>query len=279
MKKCPSSFDKTIEEIPGIAVDNFEGQHLNSRAFFLSHYHMDHIQGLDSPQLANHLRETNTFIYTSEITASIINHEMKCSDILKYVKPLGRETTLITLPSMPEKDLEELYVEVTLIAAGHSFGSTMFLFKTTEKVVLYTGDFRIRINDISKYGKLHKNNDPINIDAMYIDTTFFDERHKDFSKRTDTADAVIDEIDKWLKIDKRNAISIFMYANYTFEFLLNKIYERLKMKVYVNEFKWDFYRLSSTNKEVCRKSATIKIFEPKFRQRSTEKYNSKAVYK
>ncbi|XP_013163164.1 PREDICTED: protein artemis-like [Papilio xuthus] len=203
---------------------------------------MDHIQGLNSCQLANHLRETNAFIYTSEITASIINHEMKCSDILRYVKALGRETTLITLPSMPEMDLEELFVEVTLIPAGHSFGSTMFLFKTTEKTVLYTGDFRIRINDISKYGNLHKNDDPIHIDAMYIDTTFFKEKYDDFAKRTDTVDTVIDEISKWLKKDKENAVSIFMYANYTFEFLLNKIYQKLNMKVYINDHKWDFYR-------------------------------------
>ncbi|KPJ17170.1 Protein artemis [Papilio machaon] len=233
MKKCPSSFDKTIEEIPGIAVDNFEGQHLNSRAFFLSHYHMDHVQGLDSPQLANHLRETNTFIYTSEITASIINHEMECSDILKYVKPLGRASPL-PFPHFSRIGkggvvclLERIRTERERCLCASPPGAII--------------DSQYTINDISKYGKLHKNNEPINIDAMYLDTTFFDEKYKDFSKRTDTADAVIHEIDKWLKIDKRNAISIFMYANYTFEFLLNKIYERLKMKVYVNEFKWDFY--------------------------------------
>ncbi|XP_013144701.1 PREDICTED: protein artemis-like [Papilio polytes] len=237
-----SSFDGIIEEIPGIAVDNFEHRHLDSRAFFLSHYHMDHVQGLDTTELADSLKKTKAFIYTSEITAIIINHVMKGSKILKYVKPLGRETTLITLPGKPNKQLKRLFVEVTLIPAGHSFGSTMFLFKTTEKTVLYTGDFRIRINDISKYGKLHKNNEPINIDAMYVDTTFLREKYEDFAKRSDTADTVIDEIEKWLKKDKNNGVSIYMYANYTFEFILNKIYQRLKMKVYINDYKWEFYR-------------------------------------
>ncbi|XP_068627223.1 protein artemis-like [Battus philenor] len=239
---CDSSFHGKICEIPGIAVDNFKGENVNARAFFLSHYHMDHVQGLKTGVLYNHLRRNNVFIYTSEITASIIEYE-NGSELRDFVKPLRRSGELITLPSVPDKGLEELLVEVTLIPAGHSFGSTMFLFKTAKITVLYTGDFRIRINDIPKYSKLHNSNgEPIRIDAMYVDTTFIERQFEEFAKRSDTVDSVINEIDTWLKASDDHAISIFMYAKYTFEFLFNKIYQRLKMKVYVNNDKWALYR-------------------------------------
>lgn len=84
---------------------------------------------------------------------------------------LGRNTVI--LPASPSQNLPELYVTVTLITAGHSFGSVMFLFQTMNKNILFTGDFRISSNSVSKYAHFHdKNGDAIHLDAMYVDTTF-----------------------------------------------------------------------------------------------------------
>ncbi|CAG4999918.1 unnamed protein product [Parnassius apollo] len=241
-KKCQSSFHGKISEIPGISVDNFTGKNATSRAYFLSHFHADHIQGLDEPCLLEHLKKTNVFIYTTEVTLTVMRHEFGDIELLEYVKGLNKESKLITLPSVPEDDLDEMFVEVTLIPAGHCMGSTMFLFKTTKKTILYTGDFRIRINDIPKYAKLHeRNGDPINIDAMYVDTTFIKEEFEDFPKRSETVDTVIFEINRWLKTSAKYAVAIYMPANFTYEFIFNQIQKRLNTKVYVNDKKWRLY--------------------------------------
>ncbi|CAH2065112.1 unnamed protein product, partial [Iphiclides podalirius] len=237
-----SSFNGEIREIPGISVDNFTGKNLSSRAFFISHYHMDHVVGLWLSPLIDHLRKTNAYIYTTEITKSIMKLEGGSQTLMNYVKTLSKGYNLITLPSVPEQDLEEMLVDVTLIPAGHSLGSTMFLFKIPEKTVLYTGDFRIRINDVAKYSKLHEpNGEPIKIDALYVDTTFVASRFGDFPKRSDTVESVIDVIETWLGGGPSREVAVYLPGNYTFEFIFNRIHERLKMKVQVGELKWRLY--------------------------------------
>lgn len=42
-----STFGGLIDEIPGISVDRFDNGNLNSKVFFLSHCHSDHMRGLD----------------------------------------------------------------------------------------------------------------------------------------------------------------------------------------------------------------------------------------
>lgn len=41
-----STFSGVIKEIDGISVDNFLSFNLESKAFFLSHCHLDHMKGL-----------------------------------------------------------------------------------------------------------------------------------------------------------------------------------------------------------------------------------------
>ncbi|CAG4999914.1 unnamed protein product [Parnassius apollo] len=150
-------------------------------------------------------------------------------------------------------------LEVTLIPAEHCLGSTMFLFKTTNKTILYIGDFRPRISDIEKDANLHEpNGNPINIDAMYVDTEFNQEGYENFPKRSHTVHEVIKEIDKWLKKGENYAVAIYVYANYTHEFICNQIHEKLNIKVAIpelvpgitNDYRENRIHLCSKNKNL-----------------------------
>ncbi|CAH0731078.1 unnamed protein product, partial [Brenthis ino] len=238
-----SSFNGLISEIPYIRVDNFENKmSAEVRAYFLSHYHSDHIVGLHTDVFLEHLEKKapKAYLYCTELTAAFIDDDLSHSHkkIMEYVKPLKMGSTLITLPPIDENN--ELLLTVTLIPAGHCAGSTMFLFKTSETTVLYTGDFRININDLPKYKALHSNEEPIKIDALYIDTTFLDEDHEYFPKRSESVDAMLNVMVDWLKtVD--NAVSIHTSARYGYEYVFNEIYKNLGIKVYVSGAKWKLY--------------------------------------
>ncbi|XP_050360239.1 protein artemis-like [Nymphalis io] len=237
-----SSFHGKIEEIPGVYVDNFENaKHQGARAYFLSHYHSDHIQGLHSAQLLDVLLKNNITIYSTELTAAIINDDKNDERIMKCVRALKMGSTLISLPALPEQDIPELLLTVTLIPAGHSAGSTMILFSTTTHNILFTGDFRINLNDLPKYKHLHVDDEPIKLDAMYVDTTFLDLKYEHFPKRSESVEKMIFEIRRWLNSNENNAIAIHTSAKYGYEYVFNEIYKQLHMKVFVSSEKWRFY--------------------------------------
>lgn len=234
---CRSSFHGKINEVPGVGVDNFTNT--KCRAYFLSHCHSDHTEGLFSNQFLEALSKSCVAIYTSEVTGDIITKTKKCLE--KYVKRLKIGTSHIILPSI--FDYEEQYVSITVIPAGHCFGSVMFLYETNKHTVLYTGDFRFKESDVPKMGLLHDEyRNPINIDVMYIDTTFLNANYLNFPKRSDCANQVVDIIEKWLKEDDNNAVALNSAAKFGYEFLYNYIYERLKLKVFVNDCRFVFYR-------------------------------------
>ncbi|CAG9790567.1 unnamed protein product [Diatraea saccharalis] len=236
---CTSSFDGIISEVPGIAVDNFES--FDKRAYFLSHCHRDHTQGLSDTRLKRHLDENKVYIYTSEVSAAIIATTADFAFVKDNVitLPLGTETIKLN-----ETDYhKECYVQVTTIPAGHCFGSIMFLFRTTHKTVLFTGDFRISINDVSKLGQLHnKNGDPIFIDKMYVDTTFLNWKYDNFPRRSDSVQCALLEIKNWLNSSVDNLVALHTSAKYGYEFVFNEIFKQLGYRVYIGEG-WNLYRL------------------------------------
>ncbi|XP_026753752.2 protein artemis-like [Galleria mellonella] len=242
-KVCLSSFGGRIDEIPGICVDNFNI--INRSAYFLSHCHTDHTEGLYSDELLDSLEENvDTYIYVSEMTALIVEHEKY--ELKKYLKVLKLgEPTLVMLRSMPEENIEECVITVTAIPAGHSLGSNMFLFQTNNKTILYTGDFRISPNDIKKHRDFHSpqdRNEPIHLDTMYIDTTFLNGEHNVFMRRTEVIDYLTSEIKSWLDRDSENRVALSLSAKYGYESVFNEIYKRLRKKVYVNDKIWSLYR-------------------------------------
>lgn len=95
-----SSFNGIIDEIPGISVDNFErAGAVQARAYFLSHCHSDHTQGLFTKELIETLEKTQACLYMSEPTAAIIEDENNDERLLKYIKtlPLGKIIFLLYL--------------------------------------------------------------------------------------------------------------------------------------------------------------------------------------
>lgn len=66
-----SSFDGKIKEIPEISVDNFDNK--SKMAYFLSHMHSDHNQGLFGRNNAERLKSNGAVIYMSEETKTILS--------------------------------------------------------------------------------------------------------------------------------------------------------------------------------------------------------------
>lgn len=74
-----STFSGIIDEIENISIDNFLGDNLKSKIFFLSHCHTDHMKGLN-----NHCALPGP-LYLSEVSAVIIKRKFP---VLKEVRVL-----------------------------------------------------------------------------------------------------------------------------------------------------------------------------------------------
>ena len=77
-----STFNGQIEEIPGIAVDEFTEQNIyeNSKVLFVSHCHTDHMHGLSE------LKDFKYPIYATSISALFIRK--KFSNLEENIKEL-----------------------------------------------------------------------------------------------------------------------------------------------------------------------------------------------
>ncbi|XP_044734491.1 protein artemis [Chrysoperla carnea] len=234
-----STFDGVITEIPDISVDYFKEENYFAKAFFLSHIHSDHTEGLFEEIFVNHLKETNKYVYMSELTKLLLTPKLKPSnsDILWHIKTLSlKYSTLIT-----ENDVN---VSVSLLPTGHCAGAVMFLFETNSKRILYTGDIRIENEGFMKYRRLHADYDESvvkQIDTLYLDTTFLNPVYDWFPNRAESAKKICDIIQDWLIKDKNNSTFIKLSAVCGSEQLFIAIYEKLKEKIYVHKEYEDVY--------------------------------------
>ena len=115
-----------------IAVDkwSFQQEELMEppRLYFLSHFHSDHIQGLNAAW--------NHPIYTSPQNCDLARHFVKTDRSLFIPLELNKDHVL----KLGADD--EPKVIVTLMDANHVPGAVMFLFQGFFGNVLYTADFR-----------------------------------------------------------------------------------------------------------------------------------------
>ncbi|EDV28172.1 uncharacterized protein TRIADDRAFT_21698, partial [Trichoplax adhaerens] len=112
-----------------IAIDYWRERQCNqSKLFFLSHYHADHMEGLNS--------SWSLKIYCSEITASLLIHEMSIRSDLVVSLQTGQPHVI------PVDEMGCETMSVTLLDANHCPGAVMFLFEGYFGCILYTGDFR-----------------------------------------------------------------------------------------------------------------------------------------
>ncbi|XP_022832135.1 protein artemis-like isoform X1 [Spodoptera litura] len=227
------AFGGHLNEIRFICIDNFKDWG-DIYAYFLTHFHGDHICGIDDFSLLRLLKRKNIYIYTSEVTVAIIT--ARYPHLTPHLKSLrlGRNAL-----SIPTRDKEE-FLEVTVLPAGHSLGSVMYLFEYENQKILFTGDFRISKNDVAKYKHLQNNGEPIQIDALYVDTTFQDKPY--IPKRSEVVSNLIPHINKWLAENEKNKVVLSVSAMFGYEGACNQIYDEIKIKANVNEDDWAIYR-------------------------------------
>lgn len=222
-------------EIDYISIDEFTGENLKSYAYFLSHCHTDHMKGLASSEFETALQKNNAFIYMSAVSKSII--EKMYSWLIKYIKELNIEgKNYVDIPSI------DTTITVTLIPAGHCPGSVMFLFEAGENV-LYTGDIRIRVNELKKYKELYDSLGNVKrIDHIYLDTTFFNKMFEHFPLRKQSTSELLACMENWLNSDMKNIINIDTPANYGSEYILIDVYKKFNLPIHVDKMRYELYR-------------------------------------
>ncbi|CAL1281901.1 unnamed protein product [Larinioides sclopetarius] len=140
--------------IPGtpIAIDMWNIKSCpQARIFFLSHFHADHIVGLNS--------SWKYPIYTSPITAKFLIRNLKINPDLVRSLEIGTDHLI------PIDQEGQETVTVTLFDANHCPGSVMFLLSGYFGDILYTGDFRYKPNLLEGF-------ELPPIDVLYLDNTY-----------------------------------------------------------------------------------------------------------
>lgn len=194
-----------------IEVDDFTTN--KAQYYVLTHYHSDHRNGLKNGD-----------------TRPII-----CSTITKKL--------LVGLNDIPEKNItiidpeDEILLpsQITIKAfdANHCPGAVMFLFTVNGKKYLHTGDFR--------YYKQHDSYPELfeGIDTLYVDSTFKNENgNYNHPSQEEAIDQIIELINK--NEDKTIYIGLYQIGKNK---IIQAIYERLGIKVYVNKERKYIYSL------------------------------------
>ncbi|XP_068483018.1 uncharacterized protein [Phaseolus vulgaris] len=191
-------------------VDAFKYLRGDCSHWFLTHFHLDHYQGLTKS--FNHGK-----IYCSSITARLVNTNIGIPYDKLHVLPLNQK-------------IEVAGVDVTCFDANHCPGSILILFQPPNgKAVLHTGDFRfseeMTINPLLKTC-------PIN--TLILDTTYCNPQY-DFPKQEAVIQFVIDAI----QAETFNPKTLFLIGSYTIgkERIFLEVARALSKKVHVTAAK------------------------------------------
>lgn len=198
--------------IPGtpFRVDAFKYLRRECSHWFLTHFHMDHYQGL-----------TRSFcqgkIYCSSITAKLVNMKLGISWDKLQVLPLNQKINIAG-------------IAVTCFDANHCPGAIIILFEPpNNKAVLHTGDFRFS-EEMAKIPILQT----CPIHTLILDTTYCDPQY-DFPKQ----EAVIQFVIEAIQAEAFNPKTLFLIGSYTIgkERLFLEVARVLRKKVYVSAAK------------------------------------------
>ncbi|XP_015884412.3 DNA cross-link repair protein SNM1 [Ziziphus jujuba] len=198
--------------IPGtpFRVDAFRYLRGDCSHWFLTHFHMDHYQGL-----------TRSFchgkIYCSSITAKLVNMKIGIPWDRLQVLPLSEKINIAG-------------IGVTCLDANHCPGSIILLFEPPNgKAVLHTGDFRFS-EDAGFMSVLQS----FAVHTLILDTTYCNPQY-DFPKKEAAIQFVIDAI----QAESFNPKTLFLIGSYTIgkEQLFLEVARVLRKKVYVTAAK------------------------------------------
>ncbi|KRZ13188.1 Protein artemis [Trichinella zimbabwensis] len=234
------TFRGRMHEYKHVAIDYFKEPVLDATNFFLSHFHEDHVDGLDNEAFLNRLEIEECNVHEIAFSGcKLFAHWISCRLLLSDDRFLHLEPHLIPIETNVPFGLEMTKhgstVCVTALSSGHCVGSVMFLFEGSEGTVLYTGDIRLTVSDVRRMPALHDNHRLKSIQSVYFDSTFCNEHTSWFPKREDSLLALHATASKWLRENESHRILLYLPYKYGFEFLLLKLAELFKQKIHVKE--------------------------------------------
>lgn len=236
-----STFCGKLEEaeLSFLAIDCFEAKLLNCTTFFLSHFHKDHMRGIEDEcfQMAFNSNQNNMVLYASPLTITFLKRNKMIN--LKEDKLIPLDVGFPHLLKVHSENFE--YICVTLLPAGHCPGSVMFLIEVNEHRILYTGDFRIQLEDLKKFKPLLTSEEehcvPKHITSLYLDTTFASKNYYEFPVRKDSSNNLIKVVEEWLDKDPNNKICLWMPGYVGIEYAIVEVAKYFKNAIHVHRKK------------------------------------------
>ena len=250
-----STFNGIVEEFPDIRIDYFRTSSSQTRpplAYFLSHVHSDHLNGLESCK--------SPFIYCSPATRDILlrlekyPHRMNFSKgILESRKQTYRhlKTLLKAIPLETPTTLElspGKEIQVTLFDANHCVGAVMFLIEGDGKAILYTGDIRSElwwVNSLTRHPLLlqylQNSKTGRRLDCLYLDTTFVvtgrEDPYRHFPSKAEGLKELLQKVCQYPKD------TLFYFDAWTFgyEDVWQALSSSLESRIHLDDYRYGLY--------------------------------------
>ncbi|WPT16117.1 DNA ligase 6 [Picochlorum sp. SENEW3] len=188
----------------------------NNVLFFLTHAHSDHYTGLRDSWSAGK-------VYCSNVTG----------DLLRVLVDVPEEY-IHRLPMNQEIDVA-FGVRVTLVTANHCPGAVIFLFDLPNgKRVVHVGDFRYE-RSVFRDGACSYLERFTCCDALYLDTTYCNPRHK-FPPQKESIEYIASTIKDLLR---QGGKLLFLISTYVIgkEKVLEEIYRQTGQRIYLTDKK------------------------------------------
>lgn len=258
-----STFDGRILEFPDVRIDYFRGPRNDETrplAYFLSHIHSDHLQGLESCK--------SPFIYCSSATREALlrlekyphrmnfargilesrkQHYRHLKSLLKPI-PLNVPTSIELAPGRS--------IRVTLFDANHCVGAVMFLIEDDKHAILYTGDIRAEkwwVDSLLTQPLLipyawQNGKQPLkSLDCIYLDTTFAtrEDHHKHFPPKAEGIRELLAAVARY------PSDTCFYFDAWTFgyEQVWSALSSFLRTSIHVDDYKYGVYKAVADSKD------------------------------
>ncbi|KAF2207262.1 hypothetical protein CERZMDRAFT_102547 [Cercospora zeae-maydis SCOH1-5] len=249
-----STFDGVVDEFPEIRIDFFRQSqnHRPALAYFLSHVHSDHLQGLETCR--------SLFVYCSPATREILLRLEKYPHRMNFAKGIleSRQQTyrhlkklLRPIPLDTPTEIEIASgrsIRVTLLDANHCVGACMFLIEGEGKAILYTGDIRAEVwwvnalvrNPVMVPYACHGDSIPQKrLDTVYLDTTFASksDRYRHFPSK---AEGISELLQKVAQYPSETEFYIDAWT-FGYEDVWQALSTFLRSQIHVDDYRYGVY--------------------------------------
>uniref|UniRef100_A0A069DSQ7 Protein artemis n=1 Tax=Panstrongylus megistus TaxID=65343 RepID=A0A069DSQ7_9HEMI len=207
--------------------EDFEG----AKAFFLTHFHRDHMHGISSSAFNQIFKEqSDVFFYCSEITKTFIERDPEIHIPSEKIYLLEKDESVFIIH-------DNICVKVTPLRAGHCPGSLMFLFESYGGRVLYTGDFRLSPKDLEKSEVLFEDGH-VKLNNVYLDTTFANPFYASFPTREASFNIIKEMIRRSKKLSDISYIAFLPPASVGIEYLMIELYKTFSKLIHVSDYSY-----------------------------------------